>query len=216
VRRGLLLLLGMLLLLAVALPTAGDTELVLIDGRVLRGVDLSRRDGVYTLRLENGSEVAFPEELVEQVRLIGEEKPSPRYTPDGYRLSEAEELSGNSVPEGPSGLRSEESQTLAGKQVTPPRRDEQLAVFGEPAEFQKDIIDNRWVPESDWDMDPEKGNNFAPSTWSKGVVDPTWKPESAFDADKDVLKNSRSTWSKSIVDSTWEPTDAFAKRRGRP
>jgi len=206
-RRGFLLLLGMLVLLAVALPTAGDTELVLIDGQVLRGVDLSRSDGVYTLRLENGSEVAFPEELVEQVRLIGEEKST--------RRLEAEELSGAAIPEGPSGLRNEEAQTLAGKRVTPPRTDEQLEVFGEPAKFQKDIVDNRWVPESDWDMDPEKGNNFAPSTWSKGVVDPTWKPKSAFDADKDVLKNSRSTWRKNIVDSTWEPTDAFADRRGR-
>ena len=53
-------------------------------------------------------------------------------------------------------------------------------MFGEPAEFQKDIVDHSWEPTSDWDMDAEKQNNFAPSTFSKSIIDNSWTPTDGF------------------------------------
>jgi hypothetical protein len=104
---------------------------------------------------------------------------------------------------------------LAGHEAKVPTPSEQLEVLGEPARFQKSIVDSTWVPESDWDMDPEKQNNFRPSTWSKSPIDPNWEPESDWSADDDVLESSRSAWQKSGIDSQWTPTDGFADSVGR-
>ena len=101
-------------------------------------------------------------------------------------------------------------QTLAGPTIVPPRTEDQLAVLGEPAEFQKNLIDPRWTPSSDWNMDPHTQNNFNPSTWSQSPIDPSWQPRSDWGPDTDVLKDSRSRWRPSIIDSTWAPTDGFA------
>ena len=106
-------------------------------------------------------------------------------------------------------------ETLAGGDVRPPTRSEQLEVLGEPSRFQQNIIDSTWTPESDWDMDPERQNNFRPSTWSKSPIDPSWKPESSWDAGEDVLADSRSTWQKSPIDSKWTPTDGFKAQKDR-
>ena len=206
---------GTLALIAIVMPTPGDTELQMVDGRVLRGTDLRRDNGTYVLTLESGAEIALPMELVESVRLVETDEPDEEWSPEDVHSGQPTELTGRPVPEGPTGLRSGGPQTLAGRTVTPPRTSEQLEVFGEPARFQEDIVDNRWEPQSDWEMNPEKQNNFAPSSWSKGVIDPNWEPKSAFDPQKDVLKNSRSTWSRSIVDSSWEPTDGFKTSVGR-
>jgi hypothetical protein len=204
-----------LALIAVVVPTSGDTELALVDGRVLRGTEVRRDNGSYVLTLENEIEIVLPAELVESVRLIGMDEPSEEWSPEDVHSSQPTELTGRPVPEGPTGLRSGGPQTLAGRTVTPPRTSEQLEVFGEPARFQEDIVDSRWKPESDWEMDPVKQNNFAPSSWSKGVIDPNWQPTSGFDAQNDVLKDSRSTWAKSVIDSSWEPTDGFKTSVGR-
>ncbi len=96
-----------------------------------------------------------------------------------------------------------------------PKQSEQLEVLGQPARFQVSVVDPAWTPKSDWDMDPEKQNNFRPSTWSKSPIDPNWKPESDWSADDDVLASSRSTWQKSPIDSSWTPTDGFATSVGR-
>jgi len=92
---------------------------------------------------------------------------------------------------------------------------EQLEVLGEPSRFQKNIVDSRWTPETDWDMDPEKQNNFRPSTWQESPIDPTWKPTSAWADGKDVMARSRSTWQKTTIDSSWTPTDGFKDSVGR-
>lgn len=205
-----LISLAILVWIALATPTLGEAELVLIDGRVLRGNDVRRGDGLYTLLFENGSEATFPQELVDHVRLLADEDDDADER-DQKAIDEME-LTRTPIPAGPSGLRHAVPETLAGVRADAPTTAQQRGTLGEAARFQKDIVDNTWTPSSDWEMDPEN-NNFAPSTWSKGVIDPTWKPESAFDADKDVMKNSRSTWSKSVVDSSWQPTDGFAKHR---
>lgn len=193
-------------------PVFGETELVLIDGRVLKGTDVRRDEGVYVLTLESGEEVVLPEGLVEAVRLTGEGR-TPRRTDEGLTVgTEPGTVAGTPIPEGPTGIRVAEPETLAGQPVRPPTPSEQLEVFGPPAQFQEGgRLSEPWRPESDWDMDPEN-NNFNPSTWVQAPTDPTWQPESAWDPDEDVLAPSRSTWQKSVIDPTWTPTDGFKKK----
>lgn len=163
----------------------GQAELELIDGRILAGTDVRREGDVYVLTLEGGDTITLPVELVATVRLFG--KGDPR----------------------------DNGRTLAGYEAKMPTKSEQLEVLGEPSQFQKSVVDSSWVPKSDWDMDPEKQNNFRPSTWSKSPIDPTWKPGSDWSAHDDVLASSRSTWQKSSVDSSWTPTDGFQNSVGR-
>jgi len=177
---------SLLILVAAAWLAAAETELILRDGRVLRGTELRRDGGNYVLTLESGDVITLPVELVEEVVLSGREPPE--RTP---------------------GLRYTEPETLAGRPVDPPRTSEQVEALGPPARFQKGVVDNRWEPESDWDMDPSENNNFNPSTWAEGPVDSNWQPESAWDSREDVMKPGRSTFQKSIIDSEWTPTDSF-------
>ena len=168
------------------------------------GVEIERDEGNYVVTLEGGDRVAIPEAVVESVRLIGSGEPE-------VKRADPRRVAGPAPPEGPSGLVRSDPTTLAGPTVRPPTPREQLEVFGEPARFQRDIIDNRWTPSSDWDLDPERGNNFAPSRWAEDVVDNAWSPTSAFDTKKDVLAGSRSTWQRSIVGSEWTPSDGFSR-----
>lgn len=188
-------LLSLLILLGAAAPAWAETQLILKDGRVLEGTACYRDGGNYILKLENGDEIAMPEELVEAVGLSGKEDPA-----EAERDEEDEER----LP----GFRYTESETVAGE---PPRladRRESLEALGPPARFPRDIVDSRWKPESDWDMDPAN-NDFSPSKWANSPVDPSWKPRSAWDDKKDVLESSRSSWPKNVLDSAWTPTNGF-------
>lgn len=171
-----------------------DAEVVLLNGQVVRGVDVRRDGGEYLVTLESEETIALPIELVEAVRLSETE---PRI------------LAGQPPPEGPSGVKVSEPETLAGTPVEPPKTSEQLEVFGEPAEFPSTFGDSGWAPR-EWEMDSSQ-NDFNPSTWAESPADPTWEPESAWPADRDVLEASRSTWQKSITDPTWTPTDGFKR-----
>lgn len=208
---------SLLILLALTTtPASGQTELELIDGRVLTGVEVRREPGLYILRLESGEEISFPEELVKTVRLVfeGEELggdsalPAP---PGVIRRSGPQILGGAAPPAGPTGIRSGAPRQLAGQPVRSERPYDQLAVLGQPSTFQKDVVVNDWRPSTDWNMDPEKQNNWAPSEWAEDIVDHSWEPTSVYDADADVMKSSRSTWQKSKIDSSWAPTDGFKK-----
>ncbi len=186
-------------LLAAALATAialGGAELVLLDGRVLRGNSVRREGDIYVLTTDLG-DITMPIDLVDRVRLTAPPEPEPP------RIE--------GIPEGPTGFRTGGPQTLAGTTVEPPTTAEQLAALGKPAEFRKSITDPTWTPKTDWNMDPETQNNFAPSTWAKPSIDPTWTPQSAFDARVDVLADRRSTWQKAPTDPNWKPTDGFKK-----
>jgi hypothetical protein len=92
---------------------------------------------------------------------------------------------------------------------------ERLEVLGKPARFQRAIVDSSWTPKSDWDMDPEKQNNFRPSAWQESPIDSSWTPTSGFDESKDVMAEGRSTWQKGRIDSSWMPTDGFKDSVGR-
>lgn len=199
-----------LVLVIVAVPVIARVDLVLVDGRVLQGSDVRRDRGDFVLTLDDGQEIAFPGELVESVRLseTGDRDAGSGLT----ERSEPETLAGSPPPPGPTGIRVAEPETLAGQPVEPPATSEQLEVLGEPSRFQEDIVVNEWVPETDWEMDPEKQNNFNPSTWSKGPVDPSWQPESSWAPGEGALASSRSSWQSGVVDPSWTPTDGFKKR----
>ena len=191
------------------------TEIVLQDGRVIAGIELRRDGDNYIVVLQNGQAIVLPRALVKTVRVGAEPEPEdeqPRYHPrTGLTRSEPKELAAP-LPEGAVGVVISEPRQLAGDPVRAPTSREQLAVFGEPAEFQKNIVDNRWEPSSDWNMDQETQNNFAPSTWSKDIVDNSWEPSSDWDMDTEKQNNfAPSTFSKSIIDNSWTPTDGFAR-----
>jgi hypothetical protein len=169
-------------------------ELLMSDGQIVKGADVRRDGEVYLVTLEQGGVITLPVQLVSEVRLTGDPKPVvPRGTPVHPGL----------IEDG-------QPQQLAGDPVRAPRTSEQLKVFGEPAKFQKSIIDSEWVPTSDWDNDMIKQNNWAPSTWAEDIVDSSWEPES--DWDNDMVKQNNfapTTWSNSVIDNSWQPTDGF-------
>ncbi|MCP3979643.1 MAG: hypothetical protein GY716_09980 [bacterium] len=206
-----LALTGVLLLALAPATPRGETELVLVDGRVLSGTEVRRDGGSYVLRLDGGDEITLPAELVESVRLTGKREPEPQTPPTGLVVAEPQTLAGSPPPDGPSGIRTTGPQTLAGAPVRAPTTAEQRGTLGPAAKFQKDIVKNDWQPTTDWNMDPDSQNNFNPSTWAGDVIDPTWEPESAYDKSDDALKDSRSTFRKSIIDNSWQPQDGFAK-----
>lgn len=193
-------------------PVSGETELVLVDGRVLSGRDVRREQGHYVLTLDSGDEITLPVEIVANVRLIGKksehEEQLERHP--GLVESTPQEL-GGSVPRGPTGLSDRGPQQLAGEPVRSPSPSEQLRVLGEPAEFQEPIVANDWRPTTDWNMDPTTQNNWAPSKWSKDIVENSWQPESAYDPDADVLENGRARWKQGPINPSWTPTDGFAR-----
>jgi hypothetical protein len=211
-RRSIAFALALVLAIGVIVAT---TEIVLKDGRVVAGIEVRRDGDNYIIVLENGQAIVLPTALVETVRLGGEPEPEeeqPRYDwRTGLTRREPDEL-GAPLPEGAVGVVFSEPRQLAGEPVRAPTTQEQLAVFGKPAEFQKDIVDNSWEPSSDWNMDPETQNNFAPSTWSKDIVDNSWEPSSDWNMDPEKQNNfAPSTFSKNIIDNSWTPTDGFAR-----
>ena len=186
-------------ILMVALALVGSAvlagaELLLTDGQLLEGVNVRRDGDVYLVSLEAGGVLTIPVALVKEVRLGGAPDPPPK-----------------PARQAPTAFRNEGPETLAGTPVTPPKTSEQTAVFGEPAKFQSGIRNPDWHPTSDWDNDPTKNNNWAPSKWADDIIDSNWEPESAFDADKDVLASGKSTFSDSIIDNSWQPEDGFKK-----
>jgi len=201
-------LVSLLLLAAAVQVVRPEAELVLRDGRVLRGAEVQREGDLYVLELESGERLSFPAALVEEVRLSGVGEGS---APPGGEPSDRPETpaAGVSDRDEPSGLRRGEPQTLAGIEVRPPSPAEQTRALGPSARFQEDIVDTRWTPKSDWDMNPAR-NDFNPSTWPRPPIDPGWKPRSAFRGSTDVLESGRSQWQKNIIDPGWQPSDAFA------
>jgi hypothetical protein len=185
----------MLALAVVGSAVLAGAELLLTDGQILEGVNVRRDGEVYLVKLEAGGVLTIPVALVKEVRLGAEPAPPPK-----------------PARPAPTGFRSDGPETLAGAPVTPPKTSEQTAVFGDPAKFQGGIRNPDWHPSSDWDNDPTKNNNWAPSRWAGDIVESKWAPESAFDANKDVLASGKSTFSDSIVDNSWQPEDGFKQK----
>jgi len=168
-------------------PVLADAFLRLSDGRVLEGLGVRRDGDVYLLEVPGDTVVPVPVSLVTEVgiRATGDESTAP-----------------------PTGLTLDQPRVLAGVAVEPTTPDQQLAAFGKPAEFQRDVATSTLGP-TYWHPDPDQ-HNFAPSTWAKAPIDSEWHPTSAFDPNKNVLAGGASTWQKGVVDSSWTPTDGFA------
>ncbi len=211
-RRLLSLLVGLLL----AGTVLATSELVLRDGRVISGVDVRREGDEFHVEMEGGNTVVIPAALVAETRLI-ETEPPPTYNPETgltTRDDADNQAYGQPTPPEAPAVKVAEPQELAGGPPTsPPTTSEQLKVFGRPgSQFQRGTIDPKWAPESDWDMDPETTNNFAPTEWAQAPVDPNWVPESDWDMDP-TEKNAfaPSQWAQSTIDNQWVPNDGFAR-----
>lgn len=183
-------LLAVVAIVLAAIPAWGAAAVVLQDGQVLEGIDVRRQGEEVLLTMDGGNVITLPASIVKELRLSGDG--SKEKTPP------------------PTAFRNEGPETIAGEKVEPPRKSDQLANAGSTSRFQDDVVDSRWQPSTDWDMDPSN-NDFAPSTWSRGPMDPNWEPDSAFDAREDVLAEGRSGWQKSIVDPTWKPEDGYRR-----
>jgi len=161
------------------------TSVVLTDGQVIKGTDVRREGDSYLVTMPGGSIVPFPAQLVKEVRL---EDDAPAKPPPGFDTSGPRQLAGPVLPSQDPG--------------------DQLAVFGPPSKWSKDVVDTTWVPTSAYD--PSKDVLAGSRTkWAENAVDTTWVPTSAYDPSKDVLEGSRSKWSKDAIDTTWQPTDGF-------
>lgn len=181
-----------LLLLAPERASAG-AFIRMQDGRVLEGKSVSRDGDLYLLELEDGGVVTLPVSLVVEVGLKQEAPPPPPDEPPQM-------LPPATRPWGEAGV-------IAGTYIPPPTTQEQLAVFGKPAEFQQSPVVSTLNP-TYWEMDPEEAN-WNPSKWAQAPTDPNWHPTSAYDMNKDVLADSRSTWATSPTNPNWQPTDGF-------
>jgi hypothetical protein len=139
--------------------------------------------------------VPIPDELVKQVELSGESEKQER---------EAE------WP--PTGLTKESSpEQLAGYPDKAPIPSQQTAALGEPAKFQRGVVDPYWHPKSDWKDNPgdPARNDFAPSQWAESVIDPEWIPQNAYPENK--VDFAPSTFQKNVIDPRWVPQDGFKK-----
>jgi hypothetical protein len=184
--------------LLVGAAALAGAELVLVDGRVLPGESVRREGDLYVLTTKTG-DVTMPADLVDQVRLTGEQPPEGRPV--------------EGVPEGPTGLRDAGPRQLAGTPVQPSTPQRQTAAIGNPSSFRKGPIDPEWHPTSAFDPNKDVLADSR-STFVESPIDPEWHPTSAFDPSKDVLADSRSTFATSPIDSSWTPTDGFKKSGG--
>ena len=199
-------------------PSRGAVVLTLSDGRTVEGQALERtEDGHYVLIREDGGRLVLPQAVVTKVTYRSERRDAPDDRPGQDRRIVREpldrgrprQLAGNPLPED---SLDNQPRRLVGPEIRTPTVEQQTQVFGEPAGFRRDVVDNRWEPTSDWDDDPARTNNWNPARWSRGPVDSTWQPQSGF-TQRDVLEGRRSTFRRSIIDSTWQPTDGFGSSR---
>ena len=173
--------------LAAALAARADASLVLTDGQVIKGKEITRQGDNYLVTMSGGNAVPFPAALVREVR-ISDDADVPPPLPPGREYAEPKPITGPLYP----------SQDPS----------DQLKVFGPPTKWQQDAVDTSWTPTNAYDTtkDVMAGSR---STWSKSAVDTTWTPTNAYDTTKDVMAGSRSTWSSDAVDTTWKPQDGW-------
>jgi hypothetical protein len=212
-----MLVASLLLALTVAAgQPAAEVELVLRDGRVLAGRDVTRKDGQYLLEISETEVMSIPVEWVSQVRLhqTGEPDEEEADRPvTGHRKAEPETLAGSGpVEDAPTGMRTGEPETLAGGEgvTKPPTPRESLELLGDPAEFSRGWYDPEWHPKSAFTLEGDV-TEFNPARWSSGSLDPEWRPEPALTRDTDVTDFNRAEWQESLIDPTWVPEDAHAR-----
>jgi len=197
----------------VASVALADAEVVLRDGRVLRGADVRRDADLYLLQQDSGTIVPLPLELVVEIRLLESQRadPVPADVVDPVsgltRRRSPRTLAG--YPNEPEGMDSSGPRQLVGEPIEPPRTSEQLAGLGKPARFARGVIDSSWTPVSGWMKSRLTGREpGSPVRWSAGPVDPSWEPRSAFPR-RSSLEGGRSSWPDPPIDPSWQPRDGF-------
>lgn len=172
-----------------------ETELVLADGQVLEGVEVTLRGDDYELTLSTGDVLTIPKALVTELRLRDAGKEKSEEAPSGLELSKPKVLAGPPTPE------------------PLPRLHDQLAAFGGgTSTFPRSVVDATWRPREVPDL-ASSLDRFVPSTWYRAPIDPTWTPTPAFTRASDVTAFSPVRWSKGIEREPWWPRDGFRERR---
>ncbi len=176
------------LLAVLLLETAAaeaSSSLVLTDGQIIKGIEVSRQGDSYLVTMAGGNMVAFPVALVKEVKF--EDDPPPA-APPGFAYSGPQNLAGPAVPQ------QDPSQALK--------------VLGAPTQWSKSAVDTTVVLKDAYDpnADVMAGSR---STWSKSAVDTTVVLKDAYDPNTNVMAGSETTWAKNVVDTTWKPTDGF-------
>ena len=105
----------------------------------------------------------------------GTESPAPldtrRRMIDEYRKRQGEQVQEErglppsmlAIGEGEAEEEAEEPRILAGRRLELPKSAEQLAVFGDPPALQRDVVNTRWRPSSDWRL------YFAINSWALAI-----------------------------------------------
>jgi hypothetical protein len=170
-------------------PLLASASLVLTDGQVIKGSEVTRQGDTYLVSMEGGNAITFPAALVKEVRF--EDDAPPQNPHDGIYTTTPKTIAGPP----PSTYHSQDPK-------------DQLKVFGPPTRWSDNAVDTSWRPTNAYDptVDVLAGSR---STWAPNAVDTTWVPKNAYDTSKDVMAGSRSTWSKDAVDTTWVPTDSW-------
>ena len=173
---------GTVALAALLLTSAvayASSSLVLTDGQIIKGTEVTRQGDSYLVTMAGGNTVAFPVALVKEIRF--EDDPQPA-APPGFDSS------------GP--------RTLAGPSLPSQDPNQALKVFGPPSQWSQSAVDTTVVLRNAYDpnADVMAGSR---STWSKSAVDTTVVLKDAFDPNANVMAGSQSTWSKNAVDTTW-------------
>ncbi len=166
-------------------PAEASSSLVLTDGQIIKGTEISRQGESYLVTMAGGNTVAFPVALVKEIKFEDDPKPA---APPGFVYS------------GP--------QNLAGPVLPPQEPNQSMKVLGPPTQWSKNTVDTSVVLLNAYDpnADVMAGSR---STWSKNAVDTTVVPKNALDPNANVMAGSQSTWAKNAVDTTWKPTDGF-------
>jgi len=196
--------------------TPAGYELVLVDERVLEGLDLRLRDGVYQLTLESGEVITFPAELVTEVRLNDKKALEEEWDvhPD-VKVGEPETLAGEKGDVHPN-VKASEPLTIAGQEgvpTAPPTTSEQLEAFGRPGnQFQKSPMDPNWTPKNAYDRDVDVLASSR-SKWAESPMDNEWVPESGFRHSDPTNNFNESKWAQSPMDNEWVPQDGFKNNK---
>jgi hypothetical protein len=168
-----------------AVAVEASTSLVLTDGQVIKGSEVTRQGDSYFVTMTGGNTVAFPSALVKEIKF--EDDPPPAAPPGFVKAA---------------------PQNLAGPPIPPQDPGQALKVFGAPSEWSQSAVDTTVVLKDAFDpnADVMAGSR---STWSKSAVDTTVVLKDAFDPNANVMAGSESKWAKNAVDTTWKPTDGF-------
>jgi hypothetical protein len=216
-----------MLMLALSAPLGAieAASVLLSDGRVLTAESISREGNLYLLEQRPDFIIPVPISLVREVRLGGSQSsadesapaqgPAPEMRVDplgGLTYGRPSQTVAGDELRAPA-VFSPEPQVLAGEEVRLPTRSEQLEVFGEPARFQRSVIDPYYAISGDWDFsDPERSNNFNRVRWSEARGDPAFTPTSDWNSDPRSGNNWKpSVWSRGPVDPTWIPEQQFPR-----